>query len=57
MKRIHGCQRVFLLAYTVWYAFDIKNGGVLSYTFGSRNDKLAVNCYLLTPFNTCMVTI
>lgn len=41
----------------VWYAYNTKSGGVLSYTFGPRTDETCRELLaLLTPFNIGMIT-
>ncbi|CAD6024121.1 InsB, second part of transposase, partial (plasmid) [Escherichia coli] len=41
----------------LWYAYNIKTGGVLAYTFGSQIDQTCRELLaLLTPFNIGMLT-
>ncbi|CTZ21628.1 IS1%2C transposase orfB [Escherichia coli] len=41
----------------LWYAYNTKTGGVLSYTFGPRTDQACRELLaLLTPFNIGMLT-
>lgn len=41
----------------LWYAYNTKNGEVLGYTFGPRNDETCRELLaLLTPFNVGLIT-